>query len=158
SRLRGGGTSKEEVDEIVRVCLQFPGSLETLMQRIHFFEGDSIPWGHLDQVFREIMTEPVAPASIGLQPAAPNAGTKPPAPEPIQVFFSYSHKDEALRDALNTHLAILKRQKVISAWHDREIPAGTEWAAEIDERMNQAQVILLLISADFLASDYCHEI
>ena len=45
----------------------------------------------------------------------------------IEVFYSYSHEDEALRDELNKHLALLKRQGVIRDWHDRRIAAGTEW-------------------------------
>ena len=76
----------------------------------------------------------------------------------IEVFFSYSHRDEALRDELITHLSGLKRQKVIQAWHDRQITAGKEWAEEIDSHFNAAQIILLLISSDFIASDYCYAI
>ena len=76
----------------------------------------------------------------------------------IEVFFSYAHEDENLRDELAKHLSILKRERVIMAWHDREISAGTEWAGHIDEHLNTAQIILLLISADFLASDYCYDI
>ncbi len=73
----------------------------------------------------------------------------------IEVFFSYAHEDEELRDELAKHLKLLERQKVIAAWHDREIGAGTEWKHSIEQRLNSAQVILLLISADFLASDFC---
>jgi TIR domain len=76
----------------------------------------------------------------------------------IEVFFSYSHRDEELRDELAKHLSILKRQGVISAWYDRDIAAGTEWATAIDHHLNSAQVILLLISPDFMASDYCFDI
>jgi hypothetical protein len=72
--------------------------------------------------------------------------------------FSPTHKDEDLRDELEKHLSILKRQGVITAWYDRNITAGTEWAGEIDQHLNTASVILLLISADFLASDYCYAI
>ncbi|MDX2029272.1 MAG: TIR domain-containing protein [Blastocatellia bacterium] len=77
---------------------------------------------------------------------------------PIRVFFSYSHRDEGLRDELSKHLAILTRQGVICEWHDRQIRAGEEWAGEIDANLDQADVILLLVSADFLASDYCYKI
>lgn len=76
----------------------------------------------------------------------------------IEVFFSYSHKDQDLRDQLETHLSLLKNQGVLSGWHDRKIIAGTEWAGEIETHLNTAQIILLLISADFLASSYCHGI
>ncbi len=76
----------------------------------------------------------------------------------IEVFYSYSHHDEVLRDELEKHLSILRRQGVISQWHDRQIGAGREWEGQIDQRLNSAQVILILISADFLASDYCYDI
>lgn len=81
-----------------------------------------------------------------------------PMPEPIEIFYSYSHKDEDLRDELDTHLSVLKRQGLISAWHDRCISAGTEWAGKIDEHLESAQVILLLISNYFMASDYCWDV
>ena len=77
---------------------------------------------------------------------------------PIEVFISYSHKDEALREKLGTHLSLLKRQGVIDEWHDRRIGAGQEWAGAIDEHLNSAAVILLLVSADFVASDYCYDL
>ncbi len=78
-------------------------------------------------------------------------------PNAVKIFFSYSHKDEALRDELATHLSMMKRQGVIEAWHDREITAGSEWANAIDENLEIADIILLLVSANFLASDYCYD-
>ena len=75
----------------------------------------------------------------------------------LKVFYSYSHDDEALRKDLMDHLALLERQRVIVSWHDREISGGTEWEGEIDEHLNTADVILLLVSASFLASDYCYD-
>lgn len=74
------------------------------------------------------------------------------------LFFSYSHKDEDLRDQLETQLAMLKRQGVIEFWHDRRIPAGAELDREIDQHINTDDIILLLVSPDFIASDYCYEI
>ncbi|XGV95306.1 MAG: tetratricopeptide repeat protein [Leptolyngbya sp. BL-A-14] len=76
----------------------------------------------------------------------------------IEVFFSYSHKDEEWRDQLAAHLSNLQRQNVIHQWHDRQILPGTEWNGEIDSHLNQANIILLLVSADFLASDYCWDV
>lgn len=73
------------------------------------------------------------------------------------LFFSYSHRDEALRDELETHLAMLKRQGVITTWHDRRIGAGKEFDLEISQHLDEADIILLLVSSDFLASDYCYE-
>ncbi|MEO1069422.1 MAG: SUMF1/EgtB/PvdO family nonheme iron enzyme, partial [Cyanobacteria bacterium J06638_6] len=72
--------------------------------------------------------------------------------------FSYSHKDEALRDQLATHLKLLERQGIISSWHDRKIVPGSEWAGDIHHYLEQDDIILLLVSADFLASDYCWDI
>lgn len=74
------------------------------------------------------------------------------------VFFSYSHADEALRNQLETQLSMLKRQGVIETWHDRRIGAGREIHSSIDEHINTDDIILLLVSSDFLASDYCYEI
>ncbi len=75
-----------------------------------------------------------------------------------KLFYSYSHKDEAFRDELETHLKLLQRQGVIETWHDRRILAGEEWEGAIDENLNRANIILLLISADFIASNYCYDI
>jgi hypothetical protein len=80
----------------------------------------------------------------------------PPLQPPLEVFFSYSHRDEDLRNELEKHLAVLKRRGIISAWHDRRIAPGTDWASAIDERLESAHVILLLVSADFVNSDYCY--
>lgn len=76
----------------------------------------------------------------------------------IEIFYSYSHKDEELREQLEKHLSILKRQDVITDWHDRKIDAGGEWGREIHEHLNTAHIILLLVSSDFLDSDYCYDI
>lgn len=73
------------------------------------------------------------------------------------VFFSYSHADEALRDQLEKQLALLKRQGVIETWHDRRLGAGADFAQEIDEHVNSDDIILLLVSPDFLDSDYCYD-
>jgi len=72
------------------------------------------------------------------------------------VFFSYSHVDEALRDKLEEHLALLKHQGLIESWHDRRIVAGSNIDDEIDENLEKADVILLLVSSSFIASSYCY--
>ena len=75
--------------------------------------------------------------------------------QPIKLFISYSHQDEDLLKKLESHLALLKSQKIIDTWHDRKIGAGFEWQSAIDTHLEDADIILLLISADFLASAYC---
>ncbi len=77
---------------------------------------------------------------------------------PITLFYSYAHEDELLRNQLEKHLSLLRRQGLISEWYDRQILAGDEWAHDIDEHLETAWIILLLISPDFLASDYCYDI
>jgi tetratricopeptide (TPR) repeat protein len=74
----------------------------------------------------------------------------------IEVFFSYSHKDVEWRTRLDDHLSFLKREKKIQSWHDSMIQAGDEWRGEIEARLSSADVILLLISASFAASEFCY--
>ncbi len=74
------------------------------------------------------------------------------------LFFSYSHKDEVLRDQLETQLTMLKRQGVISVWHDRRLIGGDHLDSGISKRLEAADIILLLVSPDFLASEYCYSV
>lgn len=74
------------------------------------------------------------------------------------VFFSYSHADEDLRDTLETHLAALKHQGLIDTWHDRCVLAGDELDGEISDKLERADIVLLLVSADFISSNYCYDI
>jgi tetratricopeptide (TPR) repeat protein len=74
----------------------------------------------------------------------------------VEIFFCYAREDEEFRKGLEKQLRVLKRQGIITIWHDREINAGTEWEREIDKHLNSAQIILLLISPDFMDSDYCY--
>ena len=76
----------------------------------------------------------------------------------LELFYSYAHTDERWRKRLEIHLSNLKRQGFIVAWHDQNISAGTTWASEINVHLNTAHIILLLISPDFIASDYCYSI
>src|SRR5437016_13403165 len=78
--------------------------------------------------------------------------------EPVALFLSYAQKDESLLRKLEIHLSLLKRQGLISVWHNRKIVPGMDWDEEIGERLEQASIILLLVSSDFLASDYCYQI
>src|SRR5437764_3822772 len=77
---------------------------------------------------------------------------------PVEIFCCYSHVDEAWLRKLETHLSLLKRQGLVSLWHDRLITPGTDWVHTIDMHLETASVILLLVSTDFFASDYCYGI
>ncbi|HRK81991.1 MAG TPA: TIR domain-containing protein [Saprospiraceae bacterium] len=99
-----------------------------------------------------------------LQDTIPNEYTQPDSTLPsdknptlmqkLNVFISYSHKDEDFKEALDTHLTMLKRSDKIAAWNDRAILPGTEWDAEIKHQLEEAHIILLLVSANFIASQY----
>ena len=98
----------------------------------------------------------VTPGGTGPAPPQPTATQKTPVP--LRLFYSYSHKDEELRKELEEHLALLRRQDYIVGWHDRKIGPGQEWKDQLDKNLEDAQIILLLISPSFLASDYCYDI
>jgi len=74
------------------------------------------------------------------------------------VFFSYAHDDEELRNELEKHLSVLKHENLISTWHDRRIVAGSEFDDAIDENLERADIVLLLVSSYFLSSDYCYNV
>ena len=74
----------------------------------------------------------------------------------IEVFCCYAHEDERLLDELKKHISPLQRRQSINVWHDRDISAGTEWKQKIARRLDEAHIILLLISPDFIHSEYCY--
>jgi len=78
-------------------------------------------------------------------------------PDSVNVVFLFSRPDETMRDELANHLATLRRQGLIRDWDNRKIEAGAEWREAIEHRHEAADIFLLFISADFLASDFCHK-
>ncbi len=86
--------------------------------------------------------------------AKPSGGGRPI----IDVFSSYAHEDEELRDELDKHLKALERSGLIRSWNDRRIEPGSEWERVLNENLHTADILLLLISPDFFASDYCYEV
>lgn len=81
-----------------------------------------------------------------------------PPKTPINVFISYAQEDEAYRKTLDKSLSLLKRKGLISVWFDRQIQVGQAWKGEVDRQLEAANLILLLVSSDFLASDYCWDV
>src|SRR2546423_2881918 len=77
---------------------------------------------------------------------------------PVKLFFCYAHEDEPLLNQLKSHLRPLQRQGLIDVWYDRDISAGSDWEQEIKEQLHTAQIILLLVSPDFMASDYINDV
>lgn len=78
-------------------------------------------------------------------------------PPRLRVVESYAHRDERLREELDKHLSPLRRSQLIETWYDRRIIPGTALDAEIDKHLSTADIILLLISPDFINSDYCYQ-
>src|SRR5712692_4313777 len=74
--------------------------------------------------------------------------------EKLEVFICYAHKDETLMRELEYQLKTLEQQNLITIWHDRKIIGGRDWKQEVEKRINSANIILLLVSADFMASTY----
>ncbi len=75
----------------------------------------------------------------------------------IKIFYSYSHLDVKYLEKLKKSLSILRRQGIIEDWGDRDINAGEDWKKSIDIKLEQAQIVVLLVSTNFLASDYCYD-
>src|SRR5215469_11139240 len=75
----------------------------------------------------------------------------------LNLFVSYAHEDEEFREKLDAQLSQLLRSGV-DEWHDQQIVGGADWAGQIDEQLNSADIIVLLVSADFLASKYCYAV
>ena len=75
----------------------------------------------------------------------------------VRVFLSYAHPDERLRQALEKHLSALRRSNLIDMWHDRCLKPGTEYEADIDSHLEAADLVILLISPDFVTSNYCYQ-
>lgn len=90
----------------------------------------------------------------------PNLTSSPPVakPAPLKVFISYAHEDDAHRIALVEHLSPLIDNGTFTLWHDRCLSGGQEWAGQIDTHLADAQIVLLLLSRHFLASDYCRDV
>lgn len=76
----------------------------------------------------------------------------------IRLFISYAHPDEVYKDKLVKFLSAMKRQGIIDLWTDREITVGEQWDDEIKKGLQNSNVILFLISSDFMASDYINDV
>jgi hypothetical protein len=91
--------------------------------------------------------------SVGLANAPGAARSKA-----LQIFISYSHVDADLKGALVKHLEPLRRLNLIDQWHDGKIEAGDKWDEKIAEAIEKSDIILLLVSIDFINSRYCYDV
>ena len=81
-----------------------------------------------------------------------------PGTKALTLFVSYSHVDEEFKAELLKHLLPLQRLQLIESWHDRKITGGQEWDRVISTKLNEADIILLLVSIDFINSKYCYDV
>lgn len=105
-----------------------------------------------------VIVTPASKASPLPVPLMHSLKKSPAHAKGIEIFCCYAHQDETLLNKLRTHLKPLQREGIIEVWHDRDISPGEEWEQEINEHLNKAQIILLLVSPDFLDSEYCYSI
>ena len=153
-----GADEEEKVRKIWGLCQKHGGQVEAAALRMREIHDDNphrpLPENSFLQMMaqRNHLKNPIQEQQqnenhdSSLQPAR------------IELFYAYSHRDEELREQLANHLTSLKREDLLTDWHDRKIGAGREWEGQIDEHLNTAHVILLLISSDFIASDYCYDV
>jgi TIR domain len=134
------------------------GQLRELLREAALAETSGEPVG----AWRDLISpSPVSPSrrvgsrtgDSGRESSATRDSVRPLAGR--SVFVSYSHKDELYREKLRISLSQLQRENLITVWHDRKILPGQEWEREIDRNLENAEIVLLLVSPDFLASEYC---
>jgi hypothetical protein len=77
--------------------------------------------------------------------------------EKLKVFMSYSHVDKKLQEMLVKHLRPLEREGLIDVWADQQILAGGDWDKEVSAKLDRSDIILALVSIDFINSDYCYD-
>ena len=121
-------------------------------------ERNRIAHAILDMVNRKYSMQEQDLAKSNSSPLSNNQRLANHSPKPLKVFISYSKRDKELRDELDIHLSTLKRQQYIDTWHDQDILPGDAWDAEIRQELHQADIVLFLISANFLATDYIMDI
>lgn len=76
----------------------------------------------------------------------------------VRIFYCNSERDATLREELASHLAVLRRNGVIEEFHAQQVPAGADRQRSIDEQLGKADIVLLLVSPSFMASDDCHDV
>lgn len=153
-----GSSEEEKAREIWNLCQKHGKEVEAASRRIRNIYDDNIFRELPDKSFMKMITERKFLNDSNEKEQLSNKINSNLSPNGKRIFYSYSCKDEEFRIQLQNHLTNLRREGVITEWHFREISAGKEWEGEIDRNLNSADVILLLISSDFLASDYCYDV
>lgn len=129
-------------------------NMKGIISRSDFeMENNRILYAILDLV-DELDNEALTPSTDNSTPKTPETKTPTTPVVGKKVFLSYSHEDEVYKNELDVHLSMLKRSGKITTWNDRSIMGGEIWDDKIMEELSSSDIILLLISANFIASDY----
>lgn len=128
--------------------------IEDLFNALRKLKAEIFSEYYLDATAFNLLKAPGAelPQQVTLVPPTKVQGTL----QSVEIFCCYARKDQELLHVLKTHLIPLQRQGRITLWADTNISAGAEWENELKKHLNTAQMILLLVSPDFMASDYCY--
>ncbi len=146
--------SGDRLDVLERVPLIGCPSFSVRHEKLLAFERQGIQsYPEFDGV--NVIDVNVSDLLNGVETADYDSRAHPKTAKPKHIFISYSHKDELYRAQLETHLTNLRNLNIISFWHDRMIMPSSDWESEIDENLKNADIVILLISSYFLASDYC---
>jgi hypothetical protein len=143
-----------DLRELIALDASFPNSINTAQNQ---FEVKDITERVVD--FDNSINENLREQNLSMSKSeiSPTENEKTEK-QGVRIFISYSHKDEAIKNRLVTHLSALKQSGKISHWDDRQIIGGSDWDDSIKRELNTADIILLLISADFIDSKYIWEI
>jgi hypothetical protein len=135
------------------ITVEAPTEEEAFLLVAELLSNDEFASEAVEEGFKELLRpQPYAHKTLAtgvVQGEIPNDG-------PL-AFISYAHPDEAHRVALTKHLSVLVNQKLLRMWHDRKLELGDRWLDEIERAMDQAQLFLILVSADYLSSDFCRD-
>lgn len=160
--------SKEQQEEIFKLKGRVESTERDFAKSLISLDEKNRELAKVQEVLHRIITEyekgamalvadnesaPVTPPETG----SSDEPSPPPIQSPARIFFMYSSEDEAWRKELETHFAPLERRKKVKTWYDRKILPGDEWDVAIKEKLNEADIILLLLSADFMCVDYIWE-
>lgn len=147
---------------VIPIILRSSGLSYSLFERLQVLPKDARPvvsWELRDEAFLNIIEGIESALSQSqVDPTAPDVIGTFSAPDSVKIFIAYSRKDDELRMELEPHLlSYYRRDGLIRGWRDREISDWVEGQSEIDPAVETADLILLLVSADFIASDYCYD-
>lgn len=154
-----GLNEEEKVNRIWHLCQNHGRQIEAASRRMRTRHDNNLYRQLPENSFLQMIVEERKHLKDSIQEHQQSQTTRSePQSNGTKVFYAYSHKDEDLREELGKHLAPLRQEDAIIDWYDRKISAGKEWEGEIDKHLNTARIILLLISSDFINSDYCYDV